>query len=401
MSRVLFLLAHLHKGGMQRAVSNITQALPPHFESTTAFFGTENPDYRFRGTLCDLELPGEMERSVWQRLKHLAARVLAIRRMVVKLQPDVVVSFGEGAALYNLLSGAPRRVLSVRVSLRESLKDLKPLYRWVYRLLVKFTYCFADAIICNSEQLRCEVEKECCFTGKRQLRVIPNLFDLDEIGQLSAEGLPTAFDAVFQHQVILCVGSLIRQKGQRHLIAAFAQVQSCYPDTRLVFVGQGDDEAQLRQQCEALNLSDRVCFAGHQSNPYAFMSRCRVFVLSSIYEGLPNVLIEAMACGAPVISTDCPTGPREILAPGTKFDGPKDDCVEVAPFGVLLPSLQAESEDEIIRREALLAAAICRLLRDPDLSASLSTKSRLRAADFSVDRIAGKWSELLEEKRNP
>ncbi len=116
--------------------------------------------------------------------------------------------------------------------------------------------------------------------------------------------------------VILTAGRLdIPHKDQPTLLKAFAEVLRSRP-ARLVVLGEGPDRAKLTALARELGIQEHVDFLGFQPNPFAYMARARVFVLSSVREGLPTVLIEAMACGTPVVSTDCPSGPREILDGG-------------------------------------------------------------------------------------
>lgn len=115
--------------------------------------------------------------------------------------------------------------------------------------------------------------------------------------------------------VVLTAGRLAAQKDQPTLLRAFAAVRKARP-ARLMVLGDGPDRGRLAALARELDIHDDVDFRGFQSNPFAWMARARLFVLSSIYEGLPAALIEAMACGTPVVSTDCPSGPREILEGG-------------------------------------------------------------------------------------
>lgn len=114
---------------------------------------------------------------------------------------------------------------------------------------------------------------------------------------------------------VLAAGRLHKQKGYRHLLQAFARVVSQRP-AHLVILGEGDDREELQSLAASLGIAAHVHFLGYTPNPLAYMRHAAVFVLSSIAEGFGNVIVEALACGTPVISTDCPHGPREILADG-------------------------------------------------------------------------------------
>jgi glycosyltransferase involved in cell wall biosynthesis len=166
--------------------------------------------------------------------------------------------------------------------------------------------------------------------------------------------------------VVLGVGRLTTQKDFPTLLHAFARVRS-QRLARLLILGEGDKRSELEALARNLGLAGEVRFPGYVDNPFAYMRRCAVFVLSSAYEGLPNSLIEAMACGAPVVSTDCPSGPAEILEGGR--------------YGCLVPIGDAEA----------MASAILTILQDaPDTAGT-----RRRAEMFSVEASSAQYLSLL------
>ncbi|HEX3484811.1 MAG TPA: glycosyltransferase [Micropepsaceae bacterium] len=165
--------------------------------------------------------------------------------------------------------------------------------------------------------------------------------------------------------VILAIGRLNEQKGFDILLHAFQRVRSSL-ECRLVILGEGTERAALEKLCQTLGLTDDVALPGFVANPFALMARSDLFVLSSRWEGLPTVLIEALACGAPVVSTDCPSGPREILDDGR--------------FGTLVPTNDPEA----------LAAAILKSLNGPRQS------HVERGRCFSTPASVFRYLELLE-----
>jgi glycosyltransferase involved in cell wall biosynthesis len=165
---------------------------------------------------------------------------------------------------------------------------------------------------------------------------------------------------------VLGAGKLRPQKDFATLIDAFAKLRAKRP-ARLVILGEGPEESRLRVRARRLDVSPDVGFEGFVANPFAYMSRASVFVLSSAWEGLPSVLIQAMACGCPVVSTDCPSGPSEILERGV--------------FGPLVP----------VGAPDALAEAILRVLDAPPERERL----RRRADDFSVDRVAERYLAVM------
>jgi glycosyltransferase involved in cell wall biosynthesis len=173
-------------------------------------------------------------------------------------------------------------------------------------------------------------------------------------------------DRLKDRPVVLGAGNLIRIKDFQTLIRAFARLRRSQP-ARLVILGEGPEHRSLEQLARQLGVAEDVDLPGFSANPYAFMARADVFALASRVEGLSNAIIEALACGCPVVSTDCPNGPAEVLERGR--------------YGRLVP----------VGDDAALADAIEATLRDPPERAAL----RGRAANFSLERSTDDYLELL------
>ena len=141
---------------------------------------------------------------------------------------------------------------------------------------------------------------------------------------------------------------------------------------KLIILGEGKEKENLLKLVEKLGLNDRVSFEGFQENPYKYLARSTVFVLSSLYEGFPNVLLEAMALGIPSVATRCPTGPDEIITEGVD--------------GVLIPPAD----------EKAIADAIKKLLLDEDLRKRLSEAGKRRIQDFAVEKIVKQYEDAIE-----
>ncbi|HSK41790.1 MAG TPA: glycosyltransferase, partial [Arenibaculum sp.] len=170
--------------------------------------------------------------------------------------------------------------------------------------------------------------------------------------------------------VFLGVGRLAAQKDFSTLVRAFAKVRAVRP-ARLLILGEGEDRADLESLVDGFGLGADIRLPGFAANPYAFMSRSAAFVLSSRFEGLPTVLVEAMACGTQVVATDCPSGPREILGEGR--------------LGGLVPVGDADA----------LARAMLDALARPVPAELL----RGRAADFGIDRAVERYLDLITRGR--
>jgi glycosyltransferase involved in cell wall biosynthesis len=231
--------------------------------------------------------------------------------------------------------------------------------------LARWCYPWADDIIAVSEGVADDLA-DCLGLGRARITVIPNPVVSNDLDDRAAEPVEHPWFAAGAPPVILAAGRLTRQKDFPTLLRAFARLVPDR-DLRLVILGEGPDQAALRAEIEALGVGDRVALLGFQSNPFRYMARARLFVLSSGWEGLPGVLIQAMACGTPVVSTDCPSGPREVLEDGR--------------FGPLVPVGDA----------AALAAAIARTLDHPLPADTL----KARAAHYRLAPVSRRYLDVL------
>ena len=242
----------------------------------------------------------------------------ALSRYLRRTQPVSVTAFLNHPCLVLLLATpgkGTRLLVSVRNHVSTSSAHAETRWNREVPILMAALYRRADCVIANSEGVRADVER---ITGlaPEKTTTIHNPYFLDRIAERAAEpsGHPW-LDGPDGPPVLLAAGKLRQQKGFPVLIRAFATVRRSRP-VRLIILGEGADRDALTALAEDLGVADDIDMPGHVDNPYAYFGRAAAFVLSSAWEGFPNVLVEAMACGAPVVSTDCPSGPSEILAGG-------------------------------------------------------------------------------------
>lgn len=264
----------------------------------------------------------------------------------------------------NITAAFASRVAGVetRVVLRQSnapLAEPKDSWgRWFAHRLIPRVYGLSDAIIAVSQGVAEQLVRMDGALAKK-VTVVPTPVISPEMIRQGEEDANHAWLAPGEPPVVLAAGRLMRHKGFEVLLEAFALVRRVRP-ARLIVIGEGAYRPALERKIVALGLERQVALPGFQRNPFAFMSRARCFVLSSEYEGLPNVLIQAMSFGTPVVSTDCPTGPAEILDRGR--------------LGKLVP----------VDDERALAKAICESLELPRQSvAQESVHRRFGVAEAS------------------
>ncbi len=252
-----------------------------------------------------------------------APRVLlsipALTSYLRRTRPDALLStldYANVAALWaRYLARSPRKVAVNEQNTISLTSQHSSQYRQrLVPRLVKHFYPWADHVIGNSQGVAQDLSK---ITGlpQSQIQIIYNPVVTTELQEKAKASPKHPWLETGQPPVVLAVGRLMMQKDFPTLIQAFADVRRATP-ARLLILGEGPDRPALETLIRNLNLEKDVSLLGFVENPYAYMSRASLFVLSSRWEGLPTVLIEALYCGVPVISTDCPSGPREILADG-------------------------------------------------------------------------------------
>lgn len=251
-------------------------------------------------------------------------------------------------------------------------------------ILSKFLYRYSDKIITNSIGVANDAKKVFKLLDKN-IVIIGNPKPVDFILEKSKEKIDID-NYFFKSDIptIVSVGRIRKQKGFDTLIRAVSEVNKVRK-IELIIVGQGRDKEELGNLVKSLNLEDKIKFVGYQDNPYSFISQADLFVMSSLWEGLPNALLEAMICRVPVISSDCLAGPREIIAPQTDIDNRLTRGYEIHDNGVLFA----------VGDYLALSQAIMFLLDRPQLLKNMTLKGFDRVKDFDTDKILDQYIKLF------
>lgn len=256
----------------------------------------------------------------------------------------------------------------------------------VAKRMVSWLYPKADVILPVSEGIREALEG---YYGVRtRYQVITNVIDRELVTRRMTEEV----DGVdFERFTFINVASFSPMKGHRLMIEAFRRLER--DDVQLLFVGKGIKFDQTRELVRALGLEKDILFVGFQTNPFKYLARSGCFVLASEFEGQGTVMMEAMACGLPVISTDCKTGPRDLLAPGSQPGWDSGQTTQHGQYGVLVP----------VDDPAALSIAMREMIERPDLRDQLRTRGYERIRDRTKEVVVGKIrstiGELLEAHR--
>ncbi len=309
--RLTFFLPSLTSGGAERAVVKLVNEAAARGYLTDLVLATSD------NTLA-IEVSPQVQ-IVSLNASRVALSVVPFANYIKRVRPGLIVSSithgNVAAVLARLLSKVEvSLILCEHSSVSHVIAQKKIFSSLLVRFVAPYLYPAADYIVAVSQGAADDLA-QAFGLSQDKITVIFNPVVGPEFQRRAEESENYPFLRTDAREFVLGVGRLESEKDFATLIEAF-KIVSETRDIRLVLVGKGALEANLKKVANSLGVSDRVIFAGYVRNPLPLMKRCSVFVLSSRFEALPTVLIEAMACGAPVVSTDCPHGPREILENG-------------------------------------------------------------------------------------
>jgi N-acetylgalactosamine-N,N'-diacetylbacillosaminyl-diphospho-undecaprenol 4-alpha-N-acetylgalactosaminyltransferase len=367
---IVFVINSLAGGGAEKALVNIIGGLR-----------TAMRDCRVTLVLLDQDIeacrpPAFVEKVVLDNRGHFASSLFSLTRALARLKPDVVVSFLARANCANVFAskilGFPA-IVSERVHTTSHFGSSRSIA--VQSAVLGFFYRRADRIIAVSAGVERDLVANFGVAPER-ICVIHNPIDVARLERLSQEetdALPCPAPYV------LAIGRMTLNKNFAMTLRGYAASSETAP---LVILGEGPERAALQKLAADLGLAGRVFMPGYLANPFPALARAKYLVSSSNAEGFPNVIVEAMALGLPVIAADCLTGPAELLSPHL---APTPDGVTRAAHGLLVP----------VGKPDLLADAI-NLLQDDRLIAEFSAKGRPRAAHYRPTRICQRYWQVIE-----
>lgn len=374
--KLLLISPMLHQGGFERVCITTARLLKPYYDVSIVIFDDADIAFDIRG-LSIINIHLGVRNGKLAKITNLMRRAVRVRKLKQRMKPVIAYSFGPSANMVNALSKTS--LTSVFLGLRgyQDVADDPKMKLYVRK---------ADRIICCSKEIEAIVQEK---YGYLQTATLYNPYDAEGITELSKEkvtDLPWKMEDEDRPRILIGVGRDDPIKGFWHLIKAFYLVQKEIPQMRLIIMGDGSFE-QAKSLVSELQLEQKVYFPGVRKNPYKYLAASEMFLLSSYTEGFPNVLVEAMILGRPLISTDCRTGPAEILDHGK--------------YGILVPDMgdtEDYSGDTISEKETCFAEKIVEVLKDSERQKELSELERKRAGEFDYDSYVDNLLKLCYNK---
>lgn len=364
--RITLVTPSLFCGGAERVVISLAEGFQLKRHQVTVITAS-NQETDF------YQLPPEVERislgimgiskNPLDALHTNIQRVISLRKAIQLSQPDIVISH---LTEMNILATLAGLQTSYPLMITEHCDPNLISYGKFWETLRRIVYPFAQKLVSVSQG----VEDYFTWLSPDKKTVIYNPFFISQNASSEIE-IPSGVNP--QKKWIMSMGRLTNQKGFDILLRAFAKIAAKYPDWQLFILGEGELRQELEQLKAELNLKEQVVFPGRVSNPFLLMERAEFFVMSSRFEGFPMAHGEAMLSGLPIIATDCPSGPKELIRDGVD--------------GILIPNLD----------EAALTEAIENMISDPEARQRYAKSAPEVGIRFSLDKIIQDWQELSEK----
>lgn len=405
--RIGVLIGSLGGGGAERMAMRLVDHLPERGYDACLLALDRNRDYTDGSTTPEpifVHLSGADVK--WPTVAKVAMapwQLIQLNRRLKDLKPDLLISFMERANIINLAQQSiPRKIISIRTHYSMMMAAKSPLKRTLVAKAYQRLLPAAQKIVFNSVESKRDFER-IYAPGAHKTRVAHNFCDQKQLQTLAQAQLPAHLSLPPAGEpLIMSCGRLSRQKGHWHLLRAFRAVGRTNPNAHLVICGTGPLTPDLMRLCRRLQIEDKVTWTGFLPNPLPLMATADLLVLPSLWEGFPNVLLEAMALGTPVVTADCISGPRELLVPGSD-PALKTDRLEQTPCGVLVPPMDGRYRwhgTDLSDAEAALARAMSMMLDDDAYRLGCAAAALERARDFSPQTALQQWGEAIEEVLN-
>lgn len=392
MKKLAFVTPDLKSGGSERVAARLTHLFGDRYEIYYIVFDDSDISYNINAELINLDLPPSNNKLT--KVVNTFRRAAGIARVVKEKQIDAVVCF---TPIANRAMRFAKPDCAM-VGACRGYGDLEQNTADYHKVIAA-----GATLLFNSREMQ-EFYLESYPDDRERCTTVENLLDLDRIIRKAGEALPDEHSEFYaSHRVVSAVGILSRHKGHWDLFKAFELLRERVPDAGLVLVGhRGQYEEELKDMAARNRYADDILLVGYQSNPFRYVAKSAVFALSSISEGFPNALIEAMACSVPCVSTSCKTGAYEIMYNDYRRTETRGGYV-IADNGILTPTFDGVPDFDYANKSdahRVFADALERMMTDRELAQRLVASGRERAARNDEQAVASQYFELIEKVTN-
>lgn len=361
--KYLFVIPALNAGGAERVIVTLANDFAKkNNEVTILTFNKSDSFYNVDENVKIHGLKVDISSKKWIRFLTIPfkelSRIVRMHYFIKEYKPDLILSFLFTTNIMSvILHLINRRPLIV------SERNDPSSYNYLVKMACKYMYPLADCIVCQGENVKTFFSK-----GKEKVKVIPN--------PINKSSIPIVYSEK-KNKVVVAVGRLIPQKNFSLLIDSFSDISSLFPDHTLEIYGKGPLENQLKKKIQDLGMTHRIKLMGEKKNVMHFIQNSELFVMTSNFEGFPNALVEAMASGLPVISTNFASGiAKEYISDNEN--------------GLVVPIQNRES----------LTKAMVTILSDKDLRETMSKNNKKILEELHGDIVFEKWNNLFKSVEN-
>lgn len=359
-------------GGAERIASVLSKKLSSYYNLYVLTFYNQKETYPIGGN----HISFYSNAKFWKKI----LLPIQIYKFIKKISPDLIISFID---YVNSLMILIKLFFRIKVPLilanhTNPLSHYQESDRYLNILIpVLYSLKYVNKIITIANYIK-EILNKYYRVKSNKIKIIYNGIDIEDINRLKEEKIREKLYRTFlkdkSYFKFITMGRLISIKGHKYLINAFANVKKENPKSKLFILGEGPLKKTLIQLAKKKKVNDDIFFLGIQSNPYKYLHNSDIFILPSLIEGLPMSIIEAMACGLPIIATKCKSGIEEILEDGK--------------YGILVNRKDSSA----------LAREMIRLIKKPSLRKKYSELSLQRVQFFDIKKIIKNWVNIIEKE---
>lgn len=388
MKKVGLFISNLTNGGAERVVTRIAKILEKDYD-VTVIINEDIVKYPTDFKIFCLNLPSK--KNIISSMINYLRRIHRLKIAKKKLQLDICISFLRTPNFANVVTKTKK--CKSFISIRNYDFEHDNLF---WKFLFKKTILKSDYIIPCSNRIKDDIIERFNIDDKK-IKTLYNPYDYESIEKLSREPIDGSINKLISSKyVLVTTGRFMYQKALWHQIKSFALLKKKINDAVFLIVGNGPDEGKVKKLVSDLKLEESVVFLGYQQNPFKYERISNVYLLGSLFEGFPNSMVEAMACGCAVIATNCKSGPSEILVGTTKLS--IQQPLETK-YGYICPEFTPKEDydsDVFTKEEELFADAVYNTLVDKDKLRNYQLSAVAKSKEYNYDVFYKNIKEIID-----